>query len=296
MPTGIAQESCVNEYVAKVSELIREWDTPPASSTVTTTANQNTRAVRLLMAVQTQLNKFNIPWPDFGWEEMEKANGLFDFRIWRVKLKTSNWTKRAPRALEGQTAFKKGVAKLADTVYHEHRHCEQWFRMARFLSTNRKNADQISAAMGIEKKIAEEAAKLPPLIGEELDEGKAWYEGVYGRPTAQKTGVATATAIGGFNQRDLVHTAGKLRHVERQPAVVKSEKANVQEEELASISSNRRMTAYLQYRNLVEEADAFDVGTAVQRALYRAEGLEGVPEPPKHTGVRESVTPNVTNV
>jgi hypothetical protein len=100
----------------------------------------------------------------------------------------------APTQPEKQIAFKKGVAKLADTVYHEFRHCERWFRMARFLVTKKEPADRISALMSIELKTAAEAAKLPPLAGEELKEGEAWYEAVYGRPEAPKTGVATATA------------------------------------------------------------------------------------------------------
>jgi len=281
MSTGIAQESCIIEYVAAVSELIAGW----------ASKNEYQRPGVLFQAAAAQLNKFHVPWPGPRFEDMERADGQFAFRTWDVKVSRKKWKWNAPKAGKDQTAFKKGVAKLADTVYHEHRHCEQWFRMARFLAAEYDPA-AIRDKMGIPIEVAQKAKELPALTGEDLDEGQAWYKAVYVRPAAPKVSVATPTAVGGVNQRALVYAGTKLRPTVRQPAVGKSEKANVKEDELDAISSNRQRTSYLQYRNLLlEEADAHAVGTAVQEQIYSVEGLEGKPQTPEHIGVR----PNVTN-
>jgi hypothetical protein len=284
MPTGIAQESCINEYVRQASELTRKW----------ATFDKYDRIGHLAGAAAAQINKFSVAWPKWNIEKLDNANGQFQFRIWEVKLSEAKWKLAAPKEAEMQVRFKKGISKLADTMYHEYRHCEQWYRMARFLASTGKSPAEISQMMGIPINIAQASLKAPRLNTEELSEGEAWYEGVYGRPVAPKSGVATATAVGNFNQRDLILTA-KLRPTTGQSVSGKSEKSNVQADELAAISARRQMSSYLQYRNLLlEEDDAHAVGTAVQKKFYLAEGLSGEPEAPKHAGVRPSE--NVTNV
>jgi hypothetical protein len=54
------------------------------------------------------------------------ANGLFEFSTWKVKFLRADW--QVPQRLD--LASKKKVSALADTIYHEYRHCEQWFRIA----------------------------------------------------------------------------------------------------------------------------------------------------------------------
>ena len=187
------------------------------------------------------------------------------------------------------------LALGADHVCHEFRHCEQWFRMARFLVIEH-SAESISTMMSIEIDKAREAKDLPALTGEDLREGQDWYEAVYGRPVAPKFGIASATAIGSLNQRDLVLGAGKLKSTVRGPVVGKSEKANVQADELQAISRDRQTTQYLQYRTLLEEDDAHAVGRAVQTRFYLKQGLTGEPETPQHVGVRLFAGSKVTTI
>jgi hypothetical protein len=77
----------------------------------------------------------------------------------------------------------------------------------------------------------------------------------------------------------------------------KTEKSNVQADELDTISNNRQMTQYLQYRTLLpEEKDAHEVGMAVQTVFYHLEGLIGAPTEPKHSDVRQFTSANVATV
>jgi len=284
MPTGIAQESCIIEYVYEVSKLTIDW------------ANLDLydRALRLVGAAETQINKFSVSWPKSSLDVLE-AEGQFQFSIWAVKLSRAGWNWAAPKEAKHQEKFKKRISKSADTVYHEFRHCEQWYRMARFLASTGKSPADISRMMGIPIDIAQKSLNAPLLTAEEKSEGKIWYEAVYGLPVAPKSGVATATAVGNFNQRDLV-LKPKLQRTKEQSVSEKTEKSNVQADELARISYDRQMSAYLQYRDLLpEEKDAHAVGTAVQKMFYRMEGLLGELQTPKHTGVRPFVSKNVTN-
>jgi hypothetical protein len=285
MATGIAQDSCIDAYVSEVVVATETW----------AKCNEHQRAGRLIISAGAQLNKFSVPEPIFGWEEMTAANGVFDYTIWKVKATPKKWKLGVPKEEAKIINFKKGVAKLADTIYHEFRHCEQWFRMARFLALE-DSAETISTKMRIEINIARIAKNLPALTGEELREGEAWYEGVYGRPVAPKFGVASATAVGSFNQRDMVLGAAKLKPVVRGQVVGKSEKANVQSDELEAISHNRQTSQYLQYRTLLEEEDAHAVGRVVQTRFYLKVGLTGEPEIPEHVGVRLSRGSNVTTI
>jgi hypothetical protein len=285
MATGIAQDSCIDAYVTKLIEVTNSW----------ATYNEHQRAGHLITSAGAQLNKFSVPEPIFGWEDMKTADGIFDYTIWKVKATPKKWKWGVPMEEAKLIRFKKGVAKLADTLYHEFRHCEQWFRMARFLALE-DSAETISTKMRIEIDKAQLAKDLPALTGEELREGRDWYQAVYGRPVAPKFGVASATAIGRLNQRDVVLGAGKLKPVVRGPAVGKSEKANVQADELEAITHNRQTTQYLQYRTLLEEEDAHAVGRAVQVRFYLKVGLTGEPETPEHVGVRLFGDSKVTTI
>lgn len=179
--------------------------------------------------------------------------------------------------------------------------------MARYLASQKTGSNRtyskadISRMMKIEVQRARNATHAKPLTAEELEEGRIWYEAVYGQHTAPTVEAGekqpVATPVSGINRRDLVLGAASLRPTARGPVVGKSEKTNVQADELDGISNRRQMTQYLQYRTLlVEEVDAHSVGTAVQTLFYQLEGLGGAPTVPKHSGVRQFVSANVTSV
>ena len=82
-----------------------------------------------------------VPNPTIQWGIMTDC-GQFGFTAWQVKLSNTEWD-RNPLNVTVQEiiAFKKHIAELADTVYHECRHCGQWFRMARFLAAKRERSE-----------------------------------------------------------------------------------------------------------------------------------------------------------
>jgi hypothetical protein len=127
MPTGIAQTSSVRRYVESARTLIGHWSG----------YSKGQRAAHLMNAVHAELNRYAVPNPTIQWENLTDC-GQFDFRAWQVKLSNTKWDRNPLNVTaQEQIDFKKHIAELADTVYHECRHCEQWFRMARFLAAKR---------------------------------------------------------------------------------------------------------------------------------------------------------------
>jgi hypothetical protein len=126
------------------------------------------------------------------------ANGEFDFTVWSIAL---NKGTAFPGATNVSDISEAKMSDVADTIYHEARHGEQWYRMARMragealqgdttVSKQKKVANDVATEMGIPANIALKAAKKPlyesysaKRTGKEdkmMTESKAWYNSVYG--------------------------------------------------------------------------------------------------------------------
>lgn len=267
MATGIAQTSYINEYVGVACELIGSWGK----------LTDVQRATMLVNSAETQLNKFSVPIPGFGWDQtLRPALAIFNYQLWLVELLPGKWKLNVKSGEEDK--FKKGVAKLADTIYHEHRHCEQWFRIARWLASGGWKVPNIMGLMRIPEgtvKIAvTQTAVLSP---EEQREASDWYQSVYAHAAAPKS-FGEGTGAGNLNARDIILGPGQLKPL-------KPTAGQPLKPELVEISQMRQNAQYQQYRNLPEEEDAHAVGTAVQKGIYQKMGLQGLPTAPEHKNV-----------
>ena len=78
-------------------------------------------------------------------------------------------------------------ADLLDTVYHEARHSEQWWRQARERAGLGATAAQIVGVMGIPQAIADKAVADPiQQCDKSQYEAEAWYQSVYGSGAAHR--------------------------------------------------------------------------------------------------------------
>jgi hypothetical protein len=83
-----------------------------------------------------------------------------------------------------------------ETVYHEARHCEQWWHMARFHALGRTAGD-VERDLGIPRRIAERASRIPmksTRAGSDpmFDLTKGWFESVYGAHGGMQRGITLA--------------------------------------------------------------------------------------------------------
>lgn len=103
----------------------------------------------------------------------------FDFATWKMEIDKN--------LLEINAA-------LANTLYHEARHSEQWFKMIVLELVNGKSIDQVVSQMGVPKNIVGYAKTIDPnkiLPKEQLPSVKTFYESVYGSGKEHRVNVLT---------------------------------------------------------------------------------------------------------
>ncbi len=128
---------------------------------------------------------------------------------------------------------------LANIVYHEMRHAEQWFRMAQLLANtplkdgSKRTAAQIKAELEIPQRIAQKAIDTP-LKKEQVADAKKWYESI---------------VLNKNKRNDIIM---KINKGDNSPATRAA------------------------YRQLPEEADAFRTGDKLQDTYQRAANRKSI--------------------
>ncbi len=103
------------------------------------------------------------------------ASGLFDCTSWKLKINPNGF---------GQAGVpdKDAFLTLITLIYHESRHCEQWFHMARYAAVGHQvTAQKLATSLFIPLNIATIAlSRKMGLNDPMLALTKEWYESVYG--------------------------------------------------------------------------------------------------------------------
>lgn len=188
--TGIAKGKAVGSYVAEVKGVQIGW----------AALKPNARAAQLVKAANTRLKEVGCPPCNVSVNAGAGNGASFNFTTWTIDLDGGVVNKNAVTDDE--------MAEVADTVYHEARHAEQWWRMARYQAGLGKKAAEIKTAMVIPADIAQKAKDNPlkasgglarafmskEKIAEEekmLEEAAAWYDNIYGAGRVQRNAVLT---------------------------------------------------------------------------------------------------------
>jgi hypothetical protein len=179
--------------------------------------------------------------------------GSFDF---------TGWTMRLNRRLLEQTGLgRDDAALLAEVVYHEARHSEQWFSMARLRAGQGLSAAAIVTELGIPADIATAARDAPIRPGSVAAVSAAgWYESVAGSGAAHREDVLTRLRAAGW-----AVTEARCR-CKQAPSP-----AN---DELLARARERRARVHDEYRELPEENDAWATGPMARPTVTR-----GTPHP-----------------
>ena len=161
--TGIGTKVSLDRFAAAAKKIKDEWDTLKTAKKRATTLGEIAIA---------ELEKAGVPSTNIRVKDMLSA-GQFSFSTWTLQL--------GKKGFEKAKMTDKDINAAADTVYHEARHAEQWYRMAQLLASRGKTAGQIKWKMSIPLKIAKAAVKDPLKSDSPQKAGaESWYESVYG--------------------------------------------------------------------------------------------------------------------
>ena len=152
------------------------------------------RIAELIRLVNTHLDHAKVP--DVTPNPQDTLNtGVFNFPDWTMIV--------GKQALAIEQPDLAQAKDIVETIYHEARHAEQWFRIGqlRCLQNRRRNPtatdDQIAKAvareLGIPRNIADEAVKPPPFALGSMDAliAQGWFDSVYGSGSARRDQILT---------------------------------------------------------------------------------------------------------
>jgi len=192
---------------------------------------------KLISAANAALTSSGVPTVGMGSNPGSGANAMFDFTTWSIVF---------GGPLSGKRLLtQKFFVNCANTVYHEARHCEQWFRMAQAVARgfdHISNQDLFLAFQGEVKRDAQ-------TIGQ-----KMWLH-----PNAAAAAVANSNYAP--VRKDEIQKWWRSIY-----AVNRNRRGHV----LEHISEEDN---YDKYRNLAEEVDAWRCGDGLGEELKAAIGL-----------------------
>ena len=170
-PETMSCEASRGPFLAAINTLSSQW---------TTLATPEARGAAFGQAGADALNAVGVPRPGIAVVNMG-ANGQLDFRAWNLKLNRSLFDKPAANTDE--------LAAEAETIYHEARHGEQWYRVCQmYASRDGLTAAEIQTRTGVPLNVAQAAhaaqAGASPTAADPAF--VAWLESVYGAGAAAR--------------------------------------------------------------------------------------------------------------
>ncbi len=243
MDTGLrANESC-NAIAEAMVAVYQKWDTLKPADRIKGIAD----------AVLKQLALLSVSPPSVSSKALGKTTaGQFLFRRWVLEISDDSVS-------EDMTDRVGQVGSLGNTIAHEARHCEQWFRVARLMAEERANkgltvdaktGKMIAGELNIPMMPATKAATfVKPLTTAERAEAQKWHRSILGS--------------GAMNRVLVESTFQSLKPVDTKAEVVSDPKLV---REIGSLTQTRLFGYY--QRDLPYEDDAWAVGAKVEEAFY----------------------------
>lgn len=247
--TGIGATVAVNRFIVAAKDVQKNWGTLKTEE----------RADHLGKAANAELKAVGCYEVTPNLEELSEA-GKFHFSTWVLGLG------KAPFGAASVTDAE--AAEIADTVYHESRHAEQWHRMARLLAGKGTSAGDIMKKLGIAGKAAADAATKPikDATTAEGKEASAWHESVYGAGAEHRRKLLSETLP---KYSKLLDAANALYHkVTADKAATKDQKDAAYKKWVEAYDAYKK-EARDPYHALPEEADAWAVAGKMKTAYTK---------------------------
>jgi hypothetical protein len=255
--TGIGMNFAVEQYAGVAQKLRENWARLTPYS----------RAQMLVTAVNFELAHVDVPSTTFELSDklppLNAGEFVADDKNWTFLLNKAMFSDPSPDSIDQQGEGRPG---LAQTVYHEGRHAEQRFRIARLKAGMKWKAKVIAEWLTIPVTVAKEAVKHPLKgDGPEAREAEDWLASISGA-----AGEKNAKAEQGADepQKKLLAAQADLEKVEADPNASEADKKKAAA--LVDLWQKRFDEARAAYLKVPEEADAWKVGGRAESALGKA--------------------------
>jgi peptidoglycan hydrolase-like protein with peptidoglycan-binding domain len=240
-PSGLAEEDRLDSFVEGASDIESRWAEYP---------DADARVNALTSLVNERLVASGVPACLVVVNDLPNLLGQFDFTTWTLEI--------GRPAFANDTISNEEAADAADTVYHEARHAEQWFRMAQCLAGQGRNAAFIATHMSIPAAQAS-AAEADPLTRGSVEYliADGWYQSVYGSGSAER-------------ERTLAELSDADTALDAAQAAVDANPTPANQAALTRATA-RRQAAFEAYQQLPEENDAWRTGGRVTSGMLAAD-------------------------
>jgi hypothetical protein len=254
--TGIAEGERVKEYAEGAREVQSEWEKLSASE----------RANKLGALANAALATVKVPPVTIAMVDLGSGSGAFNSGTWTLKIDKKIISKDSVTEAE--------LAELSNTFYHEARHAEQFFRVARWMAGTHRSAKHIARYLAIPGRIAKVAVDEPL-------EPIGVLEGLLGEESERAAEIAEArrwmAVLSPTGRRRYGKVIAEMKAAEKAYlAAVDAYKASPTEENKEKIrkAKDTFRKKYRAYRRFADEKDAFKVGGDAEEA-FKAAGSEG---------------------
>ncbi|MEM7039134.1 MAG: peptidoglycan-binding domain-containing protein [Bacteroidota bacterium] len=245
-PTGLARD----ENVQAFSDAYLELDLPP-------TATRVQKAQAILRLVNDQLQSIGVPRTSPELSDDIRSLGKFDSTTWTIKIHRG-------QLLSGPFGQRE-QKKLAATIYHEARHAEQYFNIARRMSAQRNDADNIAERMGFPIEVARAAANNPMHRSAEALVTERFYESISGSESAATQAIYERVENAAEEVDRTYAAAQRLANMNTSSSSEKREA-----DQALEAAKDRHKEAMNVYKRLPMEHDAFKTEEAFTADLPKA--------------------------
>ena len=226
------------------TDVIDEW---------ATLATAEARRDKLVELVNQRLDTAGVPPVTPVFDTNPNNAGSFGFAKWVMRIGRAR--------LEGDSISAADAREIADTVYHEARHTEQWFRMAQLRAAQGLGVAALVTELGIEARIARLARAVPLVRGSmEAVIAQGWWDSVYGAGSVHREAVLSRV-----NRAATERTAARAAF---------NANGNAANQARLDRANEQFGVAFAAYQNLPEENDAWATGPAAAAGI-----TSGSPEP-----------------
>jgi hypothetical protein len=166
---GLNDNKAARRYIQSTAQLRKNWQK----------LSPEQRAEGLAACVNNQLKTIGVPGCEARIKEIAPTSGSFNLANWRINV---------DRRLVGKPNISRGKMRhVVSAFYHEARHSEQVFRVARLLAGQGRDPIYIAHTMDIPFGVAKAAVKKPmsPSSPEAIAT-KKWYDSMFGKDAAKR--------------------------------------------------------------------------------------------------------------